>query len=58
MAAPSQEQLLTHIDAAYTFFEQVAGLGLRPTDEQIQELLMIAGVYVPVERINVNRQLT
>jgi hypothetical protein len=38
MTEPTQEQLLTYIDAAMTFYEKVNGQGQVPTDRQIHEL--------------------
>jgi hypothetical protein len=57
MAEPSQVQLLTYIDAAMTFYEQVNGQGRVPTDRQIHELLAACGVYVAFERIKTNRDV-
>ena len=57
MVEPTQEQLLTYIDAAMTFYEKVRGEGLAPTDRQIHELLAACGVYVAFERIKVNRDI-
>ena len=57
MTEPTQEQLLTYIDAAMTFYEKVNGQGQVPTDRQIHELLAACGVYVAFERIKVNRDV-
>ncbi len=54
MEEPTQEQLLTYIEAAITFYERVKGEGLTPTDKQIQALLAACDVHVPFERIKVN----
>jgi hypothetical protein len=57
MEEPTQEQLLTYIDAAITFYEQVRGADYAPTDKQIQALLAACDVHVPFERIKVNRDI-
>ena len=57
MTEPTQEQLLTYIDAAMTFYEKVNGQGQVPTDRQIHELLAACSVYVAFERIKVNRDV-
>ena len=56
VAEPTQEQLLTYIDAAKTFYERVKGTGYAPTDTQIHAMLAACGVYVALERIKTNRE--
>jgi hypothetical protein len=56
VAEPTQEQLLTYIDAAMTFYERVKGTGYAPADTQIHALLAACGVYVALERIKSNRE--
>jgi len=55
MTEPTQEQLLTYIDAAETFYEQITGE--LPTDKQLQSLLAVCGVHVSFERIKANRDI-
>jgi hypothetical protein len=57
MDEPTQEQLLTYIDAAMTFYERVNGRGRAPSNKQLHELLAACGVYVAFERIKVNRDI-
>jgi hypothetical protein len=52
MAEPTQEELLTYIGTAITFYEGVTGQ--LPTDKQIQALLATCGVHVALERISTN----
>lgn len=52
MADLSQEELVTYIDAATTFFETVAGK--LPTPKQVQALLAIASIHETLERIKQN----
>jgi hypothetical protein len=57
MAEPSQEQLLTYIDAAMTFYQQVKGQGRASTNKQIQALLATCGIHVTLPCINTNREI-
>ena len=57
MEEPTQEQLINYISAAMDFYERVKGRGYAPTDRQIHALLAACGVYVPFERVKVNRDI-
>ncbi len=55
MAEPSQQDLLTYVNAAITFYERVTGYqSRRPTVTQVQRLLAICGVNVSQARIRTN----
>ncbi len=49
---PTQDELLTYIDAAITFYERVAGKV--PTAKRLHTLLLLANVQVDLERIKTN----
>jgi hypothetical protein len=55
MVELTQEQLLTCIDAAYTFFDRVTGHV--PTTKQVQALLAVAGIHETLESIKTNTHI-
>ncbi len=52
MSELKQEQLMTYIDAAFTFYECI-NKGRLPTVKQTQKLLEVAGIHETLERIKV-----